>query len=237
MFERARAIIHRLTGRATPTGTPPSGHERRHYPRFETSIETMVRTDGADPEISMTARIQDVSHGGIRFILPNQIERGTMLRVELPSGNGHLATVLACVIHTSESPQGWIHGCSFSTELSDDDLQRFGAKRTRPVPREKRAWERYPVRGHAIYRLPAKPSVVAQTADILNLSATGIGLCAGELLEAGTLLSLDLGHDPKHSALTILACVVYVTDTDDGKWILGCNFIRELEDEDLVALL
>ena len=36
---------------------------------------------------------------------------------------------------------------------------------------------------------------------------------------------------------TILACVVHVTTQASGEWALGCNFIRELSEEDLKALV
>jgi hypothetical protein len=34
-----------------------------------------------------------------------------------------------------------------------------------------------------------------------------------------------------------MACVVYKTDVDEGQWLVGCNFVRELDDEDLRALI
>jgi hypothetical protein len=37
--------------------------------------------------------------------------------------------------------------------------------------------------------------------------------------------------------LTILACVVHVTTQQDGQRITGCNFIRELTEQDLRLLL
>ena len=36
--------------------------------------------------------------------------------------------------------------------------------------------------------------------------------------------------------MTILACVVHVTVRSEREHILGCNFIRELSEEDLAAL-
>ena len=36
--------------------------------------------------------------------------------------------------------------------------------------------------------------------------------------------------------LTILGCVVYLSEAGDGRWLAGCNFIRELDDQELQKL-
>jgi len=51
----------------------------------------------------------------------------------------------------------------------------------------------------------------------------------------GELLSLELRRDGE--ALTTLASVVRTTTAPDGTRVVGCNFIRELTDEQVLALL
>ncbi|HJT79123.1 MAG TPA: hypothetical protein VJ739_18145, partial [Gemmataceae bacterium] len=56
-------------------------------------------------------------------------------------------------------------------------------------------------------------------------------------VETGALLSLDLLDNSGRLATTMLACVVHVTAEGEGRWALGCNFIRELSEQELSALL
>ena len=54
--------------------------------------------------------------------------------------------------------------------------------------------------------------------------------------ENGTLLNVDLQGATDQEPLSILACVVHVTEREPGRWALGCNFIRELTGAELQAL-
>jgi hypothetical protein len=55
--------------------------------------------------------------------------------------------------------------------------------------------------------------------------------------DPGSLLSLELHDESGTAVLTILACVVYVTNAGGGKWMAGCNFVRELDDAELAAVV
>jgi hypothetical protein len=72
-------------------------------------------------------------------------------------------------------------------------------------------------------------------AKVLNISASGIGLLVGAATRTGTLLSLEL-LGPGGQASKVLACVVHAAPHDD-QWALGCNFIRELTEQELKALV
>src|SRR6266568_8073747 len=94
MFERARSLLHRLTANA-----PPTDDDRRIWERLRSERETIIQsnTDGSPP---LTARIQDVSPGGVRMLVGRPLDEGDMIRVELPPLNGEPVTsVLACVVH------------------------------------------------------------------------------------------------------------------------------------------
>ena len=56
-------------------------------------------------------------------------------------------------------------------------------------------------------------------------------------LAAGTLLSLYLHSSRTGRDRTLLASVARVHPQEDGKWLLGCNFIRELLDDELQAFV
>jgi hypothetical protein len=208
--------------------------DRRVWVRFPSGLETALRPAGGPDGPRLGTRVQDVSRGGIQLLVDRPFEAGELLSVELPEAGGQApSTVLACVVWATPVEGGpWSVGCTFASELSDDDLALFGG---RPAPAaDQRGWVRFPCRAQATFqvvRAPAAPAV----AEVLNVSASGIGLRAGGGLQVGEMLSVELrGGD--RPPLTTLACVVRVTAEPDGKQILGCNFISELAEDDLRAL-
>src|SRR5262245_13853546 len=130
MFERTRSFLHRLASGRRQS----ADDDRRTWDRLPSERETIIRTH-ADGAVSLTARILDVSRGGIRMIVTQPLNPGDMIHVELPSLKGEPVTsVLACAVHVQhQPPTSWLVGCNFATELSDADLQALGAKRARPA--------------------------------------------------------------------------------------------------------
>src|SRR5262249_17940125 len=156
--------------------------------------------------------------------------------IDLPPLNGNPHTsVLACVVHAkSVADDLYALGCSFSTELSDVDLGALGARKVKPSDPDQRAWDRVPIEGKANYRF-VRGQEELKAAAIHNISPTGAALLVSENVEPGTLLEIELHNGAGRSVVTILACVVYKTDAADRQWLIGCNFIRELDDHDLQA--
>jgi hypothetical protein len=195
--------------------------------------------NGAAPE-RLSGRVRNISRGGISLVVPRAFDPGDVLGVDLPAPDGDGSyTVLACVTHASSEPGGeWVVGCTFTQELSDAELRAFGGRRRRsPAPEDPRAWVRFPCRVKATCRLASAAPGPGWPAEVLNISPTGIGLRVERDLEPGTLLSLDLQDPAGRVTTTMLACVVHVTGPEAGRRSLGCNFIRELTDEELRALL
>ena len=87
----------------------------------------------------------------------------------------------------------------------------------------------------AVCQEVAAPKQEPWPVQVLNVSSSGIGLLASRTIEPGTLLNLELhrGSDGH----TMLACVVHVTPQGDGRLGLGCNFIRELTEDEMKTLL
>jgi hypothetical protein len=69
--------------------------------------------------------VQDISVGGVSFVLSRRFERGTVLIVELQDGCGESAcTLLARVTRvTGRHDGGWLLGCTWSRPLSTEDLR------------------------------------------------------------------------------------------------------------------
>jgi len=236
MFERTRSLLHRLT-RASRAHAEIVGDERRTWERYPADREATVRLGLNDDDDIVVGRIQDISRGGIRLLLERSVEAGTMVRIELASeGAASQTVVLACVVHMKEGRDGrFSAGCNFSTELSDADLATLGVRRERSGA-DQRAFPRLPVAGKAIYSLVSEPGEM-NSAEIHNISLTGVALIVGVELSAGALLNVVLMDSAGHKVMTIVACVVYLSALRESQWLAGCNFVRELYDEDVSALI
>src|SRR5262249_30566466 len=167
------------------------------------------------------------------------VEMGSLLSVELPgASDGLSSTVLAYVVRVNGDPGSeWSVGCTFATELNDDDLEPFGAKRVKANTEDQRTWVRFPCAVEAKYQFVKTDQPTTWTAKVVDLSANGVGLQVDQHLDLGKLLNLELRGDQGNFVLTILACVVRITAQGDGPWAVGCNLIRELTDQELKALL
>jgi c-di-GMP-binding flagellar brake protein YcgR len=227
-----------LDAKDAPAESGEANDERRVWLRYAADLNTRCAEVGDDGETGIAATIRDISRGGLKVIASRRFEPGTVLSVELPSVSGESAlAVLMCVVRAQ--PHGdteWAMGCRFSGELSDEQLQAFGAARTRPTPPDARGWSRFPCEAKAIYQRVGERDTAPRSAHVLNISAAGMALVTDEEIAIGELLSTELHHATGKTIVTILACVVHVQQTEEGR-VLGCNFIRELNDADLKALV
>jgi hypothetical protein len=212
------------------------GAERRVNVRYSTNLSIYCAnvSDEGDPGVS--ALISDISRGGLKLIAPRRFMPGSVLSIELPVPQGETPlTALACVLHAR--PHGdteWSMGCRFSGELNDEQLQAFGAARTRPLPPEPRHWMRYSCDARVSYQRVGKEGEPRE-GQLLNVATAGMAMLVDEDIPVGELLSTELRDAQGQPVVTILACVVHAQLSAEGR-ILGCNFIRELSDDDLHAL-
>jgi len=240
VFDRAASLWRKLKHQPT-TWQPDAAtaeEDRRVWVRRHVSAETRVAPASGDGEASLTARIVNVSAGGIKLVVRWAFGPGDLLTVDLPSGEGEPAvTVLACVAYAHPSDDGeWTIGCRFSAELNDAELAAFGATRSKSALPDSRNWSRFPCEVKAIYQIVPETDDVRREAKVLNISAGGVALAVEEDIRAGTLLSAELQAPDGRTVVTILACVVHVTVQSEHERILGCNFIQELGDDKLEAL-
>src|SRR5262245_23826147 len=239
MFERTFSFWRRLVGRPTKPEDSPQGleDERRVWVRYPTYLETTYQPPGSESS-RLSARVRDVSRGGINLVVNREFQTGELLTIELPRANHAKHTVLACIVRVDHvKGDAWALGCVYSRELSDEELQGFGARRERHDVADQRVWMRFSCNVRATYQQVSTFGAPTAEARVLNISATGVGLLVDELVEAGTLLSMDLKPESGSEPRTILACVVHVSAQANGQFALGCNFIRELSEEDLQILV
>jgi hypothetical protein len=222
---------------APPAQSGESNDERRVWLRYAAELNTCCTEVGDDGQTGISAVIADISRGGLKVIASQRFEPGTVLSVELPAVSGESAlAVLACVVRSL--PHGdteWAMGCRLSGELSDEQLQALGAARTRPTPPDARGWTRFPCEAKAVYQRVGDRDTSPRSARVLNVSAAGMAILADAEIAIGELLSTELHNATGETIVTILACVVHVQQTEEGH-VLGCTFIRELNDSDLQSL-
>lgn len=241
MFARTFSFWRRLVGKTPlpdPADVPQA--DRRLWVRYPADLATQVQLAADEAkEHRVSARVRDISVGGANLLVDCAFEAGKLISLELPQGGDKgMQTVLACVVRATKHKEGqWALGCVFARELTDEDLQDFGALRVRLPASDKRTWKRFATNLKTRFQKIGDPENRTYTAQVLNLSASGVGLSVLAAIDAGALLSVDLVATGGKVVRTILACVVHVTKQTTGEYALGCNFIRELGEEDLKALI
>jgi hypothetical protein len=236
MFQRVLRSWGRWVGRRPE---PETGEERRVWLRYPCDLETTLKAANDPQPQRLSGRVLNISRGGVQLLVNERVEPGALLSVDLPGATDSFASrILAYVVRVVTRPGGgWTVGCTFATELDDEDLEPFAARRLKAVLPDQRAWVRFPCDARASYRLVRSPESRPESARVLNISPSGIGLQANTAIDIGALLSLELSNAQGQDPLTMMASVVRVTPQAGGSWVLGCNFIRELSEQELQALL
>ncbi len=216
---------------------PSAEEERRLWGRLPCDVHTTckpTRNRGAD---DILARVTNISMGGACIQLPMAVPLGDLFSLHLPGPKGESSDLLACAVRCDQIDQTtWVIGCTFASPLNAQDLLRFDAVASEFAPSERRNWERFPCQARAFYQIVRAPEALDRfPAIIVNISGGGLALQPDQLLEVGDLLSVDLFHGEEH-ILTALSSVVR-SYRDESRLVVGCNFIRELGEENLARLL
>jgi hypothetical protein len=232
MLQRLFSPWRRLTGRREQASI--HSDERRVWLRHPHRLEATLQSATEPP---FSARVQNISRGGIKLVVDRRIEAGELVCVDLPCTNPPGSSmVLACVLRAKAEPRGgWALSCSFATELSDADLAQFGVRPACAGRVEKRAHARHPCQAQVTFEVVGATG--QDSASVSNISAMGIGLVVSRPLAVGSLLSLELKRADGQRVLTMLASIVRAQPTPEGNWTLGCNFIGELSEATLRSLV
>jgi c-di-GMP-binding flagellar brake protein YcgR len=227
------------------TLTPDAGageaptEERRAWVRYVCDLVTVYQPTQQQESERLLARVRNISRGGINLVVDKEFTSGSILSVEVPAEDGNpLCSLLACVIHATQQAGGdWALGCSFVRELSDDDLEPYGAKRVRAGAADQRTWTRFVCNVQATYRIVRMTERQPTPAEVIDISPCGVGLRVKRSIPPGTVLGVDLQNPDARSKLRIFACVVRVKEVTAGEYAMGCNFIREISNEEMKGLL
>jgi hypothetical protein len=87
------------------------------------------------------------------------------------------------------------------------------------------------------WRLVGECPVDTSRATVHDFSATGIGLLVPAALPLGTTFVLTLQTAPQRLSPPLPVRVMHATRQADGNWLLGCQFVRRLTEQDLQGLL
>jgi hypothetical protein len=112
-----------LADQPGPAPTPSAG-DRRAGVRHRVSLETFSQPgEGRLDQVWWPATVCDLSKTGIGLVVSRRFEAGTLLAVELQSSTDSGGRkLLAHVRHAVERPDGWLLGCAFTQELTDQEL-------------------------------------------------------------------------------------------------------------------
>jgi hypothetical protein len=112
------------------------------------------------------------------------------------------------------------------------------AKTGSPLLTERRAWVRYPSDRDTFCQpgIGRKERDLWWQAQIRDISNAGIGLILNRRFTPGTILSVELPTTHSGSVILQLARVVHASPQADGRWLIGCEFAKQLSDDDLASL-
>src|SRR5437764_5561207 len=121
-------------------------------------------------------------------------------------------------------------------------LQANGvAKRVSPSqaipPHERRLWERLACCRPIPRRVTLEPNHDLHDGWVVDLSQGGLGLLVTAPLEPGEILVLELESHPDCNPVAVRARVVHTRRLPEGDWLLGCQFLEQMREEDLQNLL
>jgi hypothetical protein len=216
--------------------------------RCAQSAPVTVTTSSGNCRHRFPATVDAISHRRIRLRVRGAFafRPGGRVNVELPTANGLPADIaVACIVAVTPCSGGeWMLDCTFSRELSDQDLEKVGIKRhqghTRSFPPHNVKRPPHNVR-HFSSDLKAAYQHLEESqkfsSDVVDMSLGGIDLLVPQLEEAGTVLSLELASASGSPRCTMLACVVRTTTQGPHQFVLGCTFLRELAEEEFRALV
>ncbi len=226
---------------AMAVNTPKAaGVDRRVWVRYSCDLESTCHSSMGADELSWSARVRDISRGGLNLQLNRSFEPGSVLSIDVPLGPDSIPrTLMVKVVHAqNHSPGNWSLGCSFEKNLEENDLLTFQVKKATVTADDKRAWIRFSCDGER----PAHATVLINPnhriqARVLNISAGGIGLATKRFCEPGTPLRLEFIDAAGRTSRPIQARVVHSTFQATDSWTTGCSFDTPLTEEDVASLL
>ena len=103
-----------------------SGADRRAWVRYPCQLDIVYwKSTGSATESCRSARVLDISAGGVCMILNRPFEAGTVLTLQLENAEEKCTrTLLVHVVHVRPySHSEWMVGCAFDSKVSEEDAR------------------------------------------------------------------------------------------------------------------
>jgi hypothetical protein len=157
---------------------------------------------------------------------------------------------MACLGHAARSSGGFSFTLSTCFEavgvllnasevlMAEDTISVPSEEAKHRTQTERRAWVRLPT-SQAVSCQP----IAASTPDtgwlgkLVNISPGGLALLLSRRFEPGTLLIVELPSKAQRRARTVGVRVVHAKPEKDTCWILGCEIISPLTEDDMQSLV
>ncbi|HXG09930.1 MAG TPA: PilZ domain-containing protein [Gemmataceae bacterium] len=106
------------------------------------------------------------------------------------------------------------------------------------APGERRAHVRHSCSQPAFFQPAPQPGDdLWWQAEICDMSIGGLALITRRRFEPGTILDVQVPNEEGSGERILLARVARVVRQEDATWLIGCEFLRRIDNEDLQALL
>ncbi len=111
----------------------PVKKERRSWDRIPVQILVFCQNDQGEDELCWSARVTDISRGGMKLLTPHKFEPATVIRIGKVDGFEESSRLLqASVVRAHRSPgEKWTLGCALTRELSEAELLAWIGRNSR----------------------------------------------------------------------------------------------------------
>jgi PilZ domain len=217
----------------------PASDDRRAGVRHLVNARATCRplTDAAERPV-WKGQVRDIANLGIGLLLTAHLKPGTLLDIDLANQQGNwIGAMRARVVHVEKLEEGfWLVGCAFVTELDDAELRMFNAEKVAPSVPDGRRWVRYPCNVETVCYTSETAPGERRRAQIVNISAGGVGLLLPCEFSKGTILRLELPLGVLEPPRLLLLRVVHCNPHEHRYFFLGCEFADQLGDGEIQAL-
>jgi c-di-GMP-binding flagellar brake protein YcgR len=104
-----------------------------------------------------------------------------------------------------------------------------------PVKKERRSWDRLPVQIQVYCQNVQGEDEMCWSARVMDISRGGIGLLSLHKFEPSTIIRISKADGAEESSRLVQAMVVRAQRSAGEKWTLGCAFIKELSEAEMLA--
>lgn len=105
----------------------PVRKERRSWDRVPVQILVFCQNVQGEDELCWSARVMDISRGGMRLLSPHKFEPATVIRIGKADGAEESSRLVqALVVRACRLPgEKWTLGCALTKELSEAELRAW----------------------------------------------------------------------------------------------------------------